>query len=325
MSTENNKSATFSIESVRRLARVMLVRGVRLYTANTPIARGRYRVFLVAQSLLRELPGDLPVHLPDGRRFVVNLATGMQSTVFFLGEYERALTFFVEKLIREGDVCLDVGANFGWYASIFRKHCGETGEVHAFEPVPPTFDELERNHLANGAPRNVYLNNFALGAKHDTFRINLFRGLPTGHASLSDQGRTDAVAFDCKVETLESYIESHKLRDVSFLKVDIEGSEMFFLEGAGALFRQPVPPMFLMEMALEQTRNFGYRPNDLIEFLRKHADYRFFKIDEIAFRLIEIEKFDEDDIGANVLCIPADHCLDRFEAIAQYVDPLNRA
>ena len=59
-----------------------------------------------------------------------------------------------------------------------------------------------------------------------------------------------------------------------------------------------------MEMALNQTKSFGYFPDDLIKFLSARADYRFFRIDEVNERLIEINGFDHDDVGANVLCVP---------------------
>ena len=277
---------------------------IRLYTFHTPVAKGKYRLFLFAQKFCRPLPTAIPVATTDARRVSANLTTGMHATVFFLGEYEKALTRIVTDLIRPGDVCLDVGANFGWYTTVFEKYAGPDGQTHAFEPVPPTFRELERNYELMGRPANVFINNLALGDEPGAIAINLFEGLSTGHASLSDQGRADAVRYDARIERLDDYLAARKIERVDFVKVDIEGAEMKFLKGAGKLFGQERPPIFLMEMALEQTRNFGYRPNDLIEFLAARGEYDFYVVDELKVKLKKIEGFAADDIGANVICLP---------------------
>ncbi len=292
---------------------------VRSYTYNTPIPRGKYRVFLAALKLCKSLPDNLEAQTKDGRKFQIHLQTGMQTTVYFLGEYEKVLTEIVKSILREGDVCLDVGANFGWYSSLFHKYCGSSGEVHSFEPIPPTFEELKQNYELMNSPSNVFINNLALGDKADELTINLFEGLSTGHASMSDQGRDDAVSYKCKVVTLDSYLNEKNVGDVNFIKVDIEGAEMMFLKGANKLFTQNIPPIWLMEMALQQTKNFGYVPNDLINYLRQRADYNFYKIDEIKAQLIKIDGFSGEDIGANVICFPTGFYRDRFASLQNYL------
>jgi FkbM family methyltransferase len=297
----------------------LLLKTVRIYTSNTPIARGRHRAYIAALKLCKTLPETMLAETKDGRKFSVHLKTGMQTTVYFLGEYEKVLTEIVQALLREGDTCLDVGANFGWYTTIFHKYCGPSGEVHAFEPVPPTFRELEENYALMGSPANVVINNLALGEKADELTINLFEGLSSGHASMSDQGRADAISFKCDVVTLDSYLEERNVRDVNFVKVDIEGAELMFLKGAERLFAQKTPPIWLMEMALQQTGNFGYVPNDLIGFMRSRAAYDFFKVDEPNAKLIKIEGFEDGDIGANVIAFPREAYKDRLASLRNYL------
>jgi FkbM family methyltransferase len=303
----------------RQAAERLLLKAVRAYTFNTPITRGRDRAYTAALRFCRTLPDRLIGKTKDGRKFSIHLVTGMQTSVYFLGEYEKAFTDIVTSLLRPGDTCIDAGANFGWYTSLFHKVCGEKGEVHAFEPMPPTFAELEQNYDLMGSPPNVVINNLALGSEAGELVINLFEGLPTGHASLSDHGRDDAVSFICRVVTLDSYMQERSVRNVDFVKVDIEGAELMLLRGAGRLFTQRTPPIFLMEMALEQTRNFGYVPNDLIRFLGERADYDFFRIDGIKTRLARIEGFEKDDIGANVICFPRNASEDRTRSLEQYL------
>jgi FkbM family methyltransferase len=317
---DGSNNDTGLIKNFRHKLKTIYLKTIRLYTFYTPIAKGKHRVYLEALKLVKDLPQNIEVATRDGRRFCVNMATGMQTTVFFHGEYEKVLTEIVKTLLREGDNCLDVGANFGWYTTIFQKYCGTQAEIHAFEPVPPTFQELERNFRLMGSPKNVSINNLALGDQKDELTINLFEGLSTGHASLSNQGRSDCISYKCEVKTLDSYLAEQQAKDVNFVKVDIEGAEMMFLKGAEKLFKQKVPPIWLMEMARQQTGNFGYLPNDLLVFMTERAAYDFFRVDEERNKLIRIEKFEPDDIGANVICIPQGFYGDRVTALKNYFE-----
>jgi FkbM family methyltransferase len=281
-----------------------LLNAVRLYTFNTPIAKGKWRLYQTILKFVNNKPRTLPTKLKDGRELIVDLSTGMQETVYFIGEYEQPITAIASEMITEGDVCLDVGANFGWYTTLMSLRSGKTGAVHAFEPMPKTYRELERNREAARHPDRIYINNFALGDREDVVQINMFDDLPSGHASLSAKGESRVSAFDCRLTTFDSYLVDHDISHVNFVKVDIEGAEMMFLRGAERLFEQEVPPVLLMEMALAQTRNFEYIPNDLIEFIAERAEYAFYKVEETVGRLIPISGFEPDDIGANVFCVP---------------------
>jgi len=297
-----------------------LLRLVRLYTLNTPVSKGKYRLFQATLAACKTRPGPVPVRLADGRRFYVDLTTGMQESLYFVGEFERVLTEIAVQLIDAGDVCIDAGANFGWYTSLFSLHAGLSGAVHAFEPTPRSFAELKKNYELNGEPNHVFLNDLALGEAAGTVQIHLFDGLTTGHASLAARETVDSTAFDCRMITLDSYLDENRIENVNFLKADVEGGELQLLLGSTRLFDQPVPPIILMEMAAAQTAQFGYHPNDLIEFISEAADYEFFAVNEYNGTARLIERFEDGDIGANVFCIPRNASPDKRAVIEQYLN-----
>jgi FkbM family methyltransferase len=286
---------------------------VRLYTFNSPIRRGKLRLSRLAMRLSKFAPRDIIVSTVDGRRLYADLATGMCESLFFQGEYERAVTRVITTVVERGDVCLDVGANFGWYATLLRDLCGTNGSVHAFEPVPETFKTLEKN-VGLGANRsNVHINNVALGDRPGNIEMHVFAGLPNGHSSISAMGRSDYKSVASPMITLDSYLTENCIEKVDFIKVDVEGAELMLLKGAEKLFKQAIPPIWMMEMALGTTREFGYFPDELIQFLRVRADYEFYAVEEPTGTLKRIEGFALDDIGANVLCLPSVRYGSRFE------------
>ncbi len=284
----------------------LFLKTVRLYTFNTPLPKGKYRLSETALRQCRAAPQKIITQSADGRNFEVDLTGGMHDGVFFFGEYEPAVSEVVSAIVRPGDVCLDIGANFGWFTTLLARLTGaeQAASVHAFEPMPDVFDGLKINVRLNDLPENVFLNNLALGDEIKRVSLHRFADLPSGHSSLSDMGKEEFQTFDVPMTTLDSYLAEHKIENVDFIKLDIEGAEMMFLRGATKLFEQPIPPFIIAEMALGTTKGFGYLPNDLIEFIRRCADYRFYALDETKFVLEEIEGFTPEQIGANVLCVP---------------------
>jgi FkbM family methyltransferase len=294
---------------MRRSLEELWLRFIRLYTFNTPLDKGKYRLFTAALKLCKYDHDELHARAKDGRRFVANLSTGMHHQLYFLGQYEKAISDVAARLINTGDICLDVGANFGWYTTLMAILCGHNGSVHAFEPVPKTFRELETNVGLSGL-KNITINQNALGDRRDTITIRLPKGEPTGHASIASKSQGNDDVFECEMLTLDNYLADNSIGDVNFVKVDIEGAEMMFLKGASKLFTQNVAPVILMEMALKQSKHFGYAPDDLVKFIRASGDYLFFAVDEQRCELFEIDGFEADNIGANVFCIPRIMSLD---------------
>jgi len=277
---------------------------IRLYTFHTPIKKGRHRLAVFAKNLVGNFPEELLTITKDGRKFIVNPAPHSYEKVYFLGEYEPDVTEIISKIVKKGDVCLDIGANIGWYATLLQKLVGASGQVYAFEPVPKTFSLLSRNVELNSKSGNVFVNNIALGETEKEVEIYLFDNLPDGHASLEKGGKNGFQTFNARLFTLDSFIEKNKIGEINFIKADIEGAELTMLKGASKVFKQSRPPILEIEMALETTREFGYLPNDLIEFINGQRDYDFYRIDEKTIQLKKIKSFDRDDIGANVLCVP---------------------
>jgi FkbM family methyltransferase len=74
---------------------------------------------------------------------------------------------FLIKNFKNDDVFYDIGAHYGLYTSLALEFCKE---VHAFEPIPQSFDVLNNNNNFKSY-KNVFLNNLAISDKMEKTKI----------------------------------------------------------------------------------------------------------------------------------------------------------
>jgi FkbM family methyltransferase len=303
----NNRRVTNDLGLIQKLT--------RLYTFYSPIRKGKYRLAQASLKLASTLPEQVVVTATDGRRLRVNFDDHLSQLMYFLGEYERPISEIVRTFVTPGDVCVDVGANIGWYTTLMQKLVGARGSVHAFEPVPTTFNILTDNVASNDHSGSVILNNLALGEEAGEVEMHTFDDRSTGHASISDFGDATAHGIPTQMIRLNDYLSEKRLEDVKFVKIDIEGAELSMLKGSSRLFEQTTPPIIVIEAALATTQAFGYLPDDLLDLIGSRRDYYFYEVDNIDGSLREISRFGRESIGANVLCVPSGSYLEERAAL----------
>ena len=148
---------------------------------------------------------------------------------------------FLTRVLRQGDVVVDVGANIGFITLAAAGMVGDAGRVYAIEPNPRTFRYLRSNVRLNEY-RNVVLMCCAVGAA-------------SGHARMSDSPLDDInrVLPDGPVRvrlgTLDEILMDEK-RDIRLLKVDVEGYEMAVFRGAPETLKRTQVVYFEASLAL---------------------------------------------------------------------------
>src|ERR1700680_1863823 len=140
-------------------------------------------------------------------------------------------------IVRRGDIVFDVGANDGYYTLLFSHLVGRRGQVHAFEPVPPTFGLLEANVGRERRFDNVVLNNCALDAADGSLPLFVPQS-DHGQASIARQSAGSWAApqevrtYTCRARTVDGYVREHSEEPPAFVKCDVEGAELRVLSGA---------------------------------------------------------------------------------------------
>jgi FkbM family methyltransferase len=218
------------------------------------------------------------------------------------------------RLIRRGDVVFDVGANLGYYTRLFSFLVGRMGQVHAFEPAPPTSAALSRLLEAEGC-RNVTVNAVAVGAAASTASLYL-PGDDHGQASLARQAEGSWAAappvteFAVPLTTLDAYVEARDAGPVHLVKCDVEGAELGVLQGGARLLARDHPLLHL-EVSYGWARAFGHGPEEVVGFLETLGYSAFYRLRDDVRQLREpaAELADLRQGGsANLLCaVPGLH------------------
>jgi FkbM family methyltransferase len=130
----------------------------------------------------------------------------------------------IRKLVKPGDVVLDIGSNIGFYSELFSELVGEKGLVHCFEPDRENFTKLEK---AMTGKKNVVLNNAAVSDRNGELEFFVSHRLNVDHRSY----KPEKFAFSYKVKALQidEYLGNNK--KVNFIKMDIQGAEFLALQG----------------------------------------------------------------------------------------------
>ena len=135
-------------------------------------------------------------------------------------------TFHLDRLMRAGDLAIDIGANLGYYARTISRLAGPAGKVYAVEPVAPIRKVLSRN-LRRCA--NTEILPYALGTEskpivmaNDSARETGYFG--TGQNFVNDAGSRADVEFTAQMRRGSELFG--KLERLDFIKCDIEGYEV---------------------------------------------------------------------------------------------------
>jgi len=136
---------------------------------------------------------------------------------------------FLVQFLKDGNVCIDVGANVGFYTLLASALVGREGSVYAFEPTPRTFAVLAKN---SSSKPNVTRVNAALMEKEGKRNLADYGALKSGLNTVLSGIEVPESSHVVPIEaiTLDSYCRSHNICP-TFIKIDTEGTEEMVLKG----------------------------------------------------------------------------------------------
>jgi FkbM family methyltransferase len=201
------------------------------------------------------------VRMDDGSRIVTH-KSGSGALIYYQGASEPETSSFLDRFLKPGMVFVDAGAHVGEYTVRAARLVGPSGQVHAFEPAPETFDILRQSVKLDGYT-NVRLNRAALYDADTTveFRID---EQPTLSSILAENTEGDKETIKVPAMRLDTYWRVAS-RPIDLVKVDVEGAELDVLHGATGLLARP---FWIFEYSSDNYAQQGHQAADVLGAFR---------------------------------------------------------
>lgn len=178
-------------------------------------------------------------------------------------EWEPHMLRCMETLIDKDYNCLDIGANFG-YHTLEMSRLSPRGQIFAFEPQIENNIllalNLKYNHCDNV---KVFFN--ACGETKSISRLPILNIINSDYIiNMGDLSLNRANEVYQTVEVID--IDSLSLPTIHFVKIDVQGYELFCLKGMKNLLKRDIP-ILVVEFEDHEMGRFNLTSKDVYDFL----------------------------------------------------------
>ena len=226
-----------------------------------PGAKRIYKLLLPKESTLKKvkvLDFEMWIDLKDLGDLTPALVTK--------GTYKPQETRIIQDMIQPGMVCLDVGANIGYFATLMAR-LGAL--VRAYEPEPDNFHILLKNIELNEVQGNVIPYFGAVSNHSGEGNLSINKDYFGTH-HLSNSG------LKVLVTTLDN---SLVMKKADFVKVDVQGAEVQVLEGMEEIIEKNKDIQMIWAFVPKCLKAFNVEPLDFLLKLEEHG-FKLWDIDE---------------------------------------------
>lgn len=221
----------FAVERLPLLSRVHSAAfRIRRRLSKRFVGKPAKKLFRLMLSLGMGGKGVFRLTLKDSAPRVAFNARNTQFGALYLPQsrpiYEPETSALLDALVLDSSVFFDVGANWGWYSLLIASRPSFTGKIHAFEPFPATFDDLDSVVRQSGLDKIIACHDIALAERDGESSMAFSDGVQSGLARLGEDGGTKVTM---------ARMDSLGLPAPDVIKIDAEDHELEVLQGATAI------------------------------------------------------------------------------------------
>ena len=189
---------------------------------------------------------------------------GIGNLLFLQGKYASARVSEIREAVKQGNVVIDIGANIGYFTVLLANLVGPEGKVYAFEPGPRNYGLLQRTIERNGYA-HVIAEQKAVSNKAGEFL--LYQTGSRAANTLSPGKHISAVKVD--MVTLDEFLSDE--HDITFIKMDMDGSEPLAIQGMAQLIQRSSSLRVLAEYQPGNLKRYLSNPLDFITIAEQHG------------------------------------------------------
>ena len=221
------------------------------------------------------------VDYDDGLLFHCDTQSFLEWYIFFYGAFRPEVSKLINRMLRPGQVAIDIGANVGMHSVIMANRVGPTGHVVVFEPDPHPMGRLRRNMALNGIDW-VTTVEAAVSARSETRTFYLHDDSIGNFANASlvaaNVGKQTA-SVEMQVVSIDEWMRDNPLPRVDVVKLLAQGEEYNALQGMRGLIERDRPKIFFL-----YEPSYWHRQDlelmDAVKFFAGHG----YGVQEVEFR-----------------------------------------
>ncbi|MEW6772890.1 MAG: FkbM family methyltransferase [Bacteroidota bacterium] len=244
------------------------------------------------------------IETPFHFKIKVDLSKYLGFSIFWRGAHDWSTIFVLKNFVEKDDIIFDIGANIGEYTLYAASLVNSNGKVYSFEPVQSMFYTLKQNVDLNSHLRNkIICVNKGLGNKKVILPIydeqnNINEGLFSIHQKNFIHSKK---IQDIEIDTLDNFVNENYLDRIDFIKIDVEGHELYVLQGGIDAIKK-FHPKLMIEMSEKNFNAAGYSKIDIFKLL-EDMGYSIFLILKRG-QLKKVISSSELPEFCNILAIP---------------------
>lgn len=256
--------------------------------ANHPITKDnrikamlRYIVF----NSVNRITSSIKYNWIEGLAFYASKGdSGIVANIYY-GLYEFNESAFLLHYLSKDDVFLDIGANVGHYSLLASgvKKCNTI----AIEPVPKTFAKLNEQIALNKLESKILALNIGVGNECAILNFSVDKNTMN---RIVDAEYKNAVQIP--VKTIDSIC---KEKNISLMKIDVEGYEKFVLEGSQTTLKNENLKAIIIEINFSN-KFYGVENDEVAEILIKNH-FKPFKYNPLNRQLTELKTYNQEQFN----------------------------
>ena len=227
--------------------------------------------------------------------------------------YEQFSTKLVKNFVKDKDLFVDVGANYGYYSLVAAK-ANRDIKIIAIEPIAENFKVLNKNLIQNNIDvRCTRCINAAVLSSSG--KAKFYKSEASDNSSVLPHPKADVLEqFEVIVVSLDDILKHEQYKNL-FIKLDAKGRELEALKGLSATFEKCDNITILLKMVPNLFKLAGANCEEVVEYLISKG-FNVYGIDERESKYYPLEseenlcKFEsENSFVFNALCIKKEKSL----------------